>query len=167
MRIDYDVKKTDGLERLAKRISLTGLKGVFKVWGERLVFSIQENFERGGRPKRWKKSRRAKATGGKTLDDTGRLSGSVTYETAPDGVEAGSNVIYGPIHHFGFEGRQDVRSHKRRITQAFGRRIKPKEVAVRAVSRHMVMPARPWAVIRREDKEYMLDVLGRHVERAD
>lgn len=35
------------------------------------------------------------------LQDTGRLRRSIVFESQPNGVEVGSNVIYAPIHQFG------------------------------------------------------------------
>ena len=69
--------------------------------GELVKLSIKRNFEAEGRPKRWPKSARAKAEGGQTLSDTGRLRNSFTHRAGPFAVEIGTNVQYAAIHHFG------------------------------------------------------------------
>lgn len=59
------------------------------------------NFERGGRPERWKESHRAAREHGKTLTDTGRLAMSITHVAGEDFVIVGTNIDYAAIHQFG------------------------------------------------------------------
>lgn len=54
-----------------------------------------------GRP--WKKSKRAKREGGKTLVDTGRLRSSIAFITTNTDVFIGTNVVYADTHQFGLE----------------------------------------------------------------
>lgn len=49
----------------------------------------------------WEKSARAKATGGQTLVDTGRLRGSITWNAGRDSAEWGTNVLYAGVHQDG------------------------------------------------------------------
>lgn len=49
----------------------------------------------------WRPSKRALATGGKTLNESGRLRRSITYEAGSDFVEVGSDVIYSAVHQLG------------------------------------------------------------------
>lgn len=65
---------------------------------------------------------------------------------SPDEVRVtlGSKKPYAGIHERGFEGTVNVPSHTRRITQAFGREIDPKEIQVQSYVRDATMPARPY-----------------------
>jgi len=79
--------------------------------GEAMRTSVEENFERGGRPDPWQdladstKDRRREGSGSgpsyKILDDTGVLKGSITYDPYADRVEMGSALVYSAIHQFG------------------------------------------------------------------
>jgi phage virion morphogenesis protein len=98
---------------------------VTKDFGERMLFSIEENFRKGGRPVGWIPSKKAK---GRTLIDTARLKNSITYRAAPDSLTVGTNVIYARIHQLGgMAGR--------------GRKTK--------------IPARPFLVIQEADLTYL------------
>lgn len=68
------------------------------VIGEILVTAIDEVFDTEGNGK-WKKSQRAELQGGKTLQDTGILAGSISTEYPENGtVAAGTDVPYGIFH---------------------------------------------------------------------
>lgn len=77
------------------------LTPVMKTIGETVRTSVIRNFEQGGRPTRWKSSKRAKKEDGKTLIDTARLRNSITARAYRDRAVVGTNVIYAAIHHFG------------------------------------------------------------------
>lgn len=57
----------------------------------------------------WLPSLRAIEQSGKTLRDTGRLMASLTYIALPDGVKWGTNVVYGPMMHYG--GKKSIFPH--------------------------------------------------------
>jgi len=116
--------------------------------GELVKLSVKRNFEAEGRPKRWPKSARAKAEGGQTLSDTGRLRNSFSHRVGPFSVEIGTNVQYAAIHHFG--GTIRPRGGKA-LRTPFGPRA-----SVR-------MPARPFLLIQEQDKALMLKILGRYL----
>jgi phage gpG-like protein len=60
-------------------------------------------------------------------------------------VKIGSfNVPYAAVHEFGFRGTVQVPAHSRRMTQAFGRPVDPRQVAVQAHSMRMNIRARPY-----------------------
>ena len=91
--IDRDFKQAiDGLsgrfKDVRKPLRECGLVG---------LRSIAKTFKAGGRPVRWKPSKR----GGKTLIDTARLMRSITMKAAAKSVTWGTNVKYAAIHHLG------------------------------------------------------------------
>ncbi|MEQ9091790.1 MAG: hypothetical protein RIE52_11910 [Balneola sp.] len=71
--------------------------------------------------------------------------GFATIKTTKKGatLTQGSNVPYYAANEFGFSGQVKVPSHKRVITQAFGRSITPKQVDVKAHTKNLRIPARP------------------------
>ena len=102
---------------------------------------------------KWAPSARAIAEGGKTLTDTARLKGSITHDATASEIQVGTNTKYGGVHQFGFSGTQKVGPHKRRISQAFGRRLQsPVEVAIPGFSRKMDMPVRAYLGLGAEDR---------------
>jgi len=151
-----DAAAREMIERIARRAS--DFRPLLAVMGERMRQSIGRNFREGGRPEKWKPSRRAKAKGGQTLIDTGRLRSSITYEAGPRELKVGTNVVYARIHQLGgrIEGVFGVRAHSRLLRQAFGRPVAPRRVTVRAYSRRvdMELPARPFLVVQPEDVRY-------------
>lgn len=98
--VDGGLRNMGGMGELASSI------------GETLVSSTLERFEDGKDPdgKVWTPSARAWSQGlkgrrsrgfGRTLVDSGRLRGSITYEATPQRVVVGTNVKYAAIHQFG------------------------------------------------------------------
>ena len=96
--------------------------------------STAKTFRMQGRP-RWRKSKRAKEQGGKTLQDTGRLFQSVTATTTDSVREVtrtqlrvGTKLIYAPSHQFGYPGRGIPKrpflgiydEDKKKLTDVFG-----------------------------------------------
>lgn len=112
-----------------------------------LIFDTEERFAQENAPDgiAWEKSQRAIEDGGKTLTDTRRLESSVTGQSTASQTEVGTNVAYGGVHQGGFNGTQQVGAHTRKITQAFGLKLKaPVEVMVPAFAREMEMPKREY-----------------------
>jgi phage virion morphogenesis protein len=97
LSIKYDDRELKAL--------LTGLKSrtknltpVMRIIGEIVRTSVVRNFEQGGRPEKWPKSKKEK---GRTLILTGRLMKSYKSKAYPDRSVTGSNVVYAAIQHFG------------------------------------------------------------------
>lgn len=89
------------LERLAGRFeNLHPLMDQIGAYGEE---STVHRFETGVDPQgqAWPESYRAKREGGKTLDDSSRLKGSISHLATADSAEWGTNVIYAGVHQFG------------------------------------------------------------------
>ena len=117
--------------------------------------SIRKNFTEGGRPEKWEVSKRAEKDSGQTLRDSDVLMNSITGVGSAQEAKAGTNVAYGPAHNFGVDEQitQQVRQHVRRISQAFGKDITPREVTVKAHSRsmHLVIPQREFMMLQEMD----------------
>lgn len=106
------VKKLN--QELSQRVKLISLGSpVFGEIGNYIVRDIRRIFQQGGDPK-WPESNRARKGGfvksgkrkgefkkGKTLQKTGRLRNSITYEVRGTDVIVGTNVKYAAIHQFG------------------------------------------------------------------
>lgn len=61
---------------------------------------VEDNFAAEGRP-RWQPSQRAASSGGRTLQQTGRLAASIVTDYNTSSVRIGSNVDYARIHQLG------------------------------------------------------------------
>lgn len=141
-----------------------------KTIGEIVRTSIQKNFKAGGRPRRWYKSRRARAEGGQTLVDTARLMRSFTVNADKRSVAVGTNVVYAAVQNFGAArgsfGRKSVG------VKAHTRTVDGKQISVTAHSRQQVLPwgtipARPFMKIHDEDLEEMLEAVFQFVTRQN
>lgn len=146
------------LNGLRKRASAAGggpgKKKLFdRIWFTVMSKSIALNFKGGGRPKKWARSQRAIKQGGVTLSDTGRLKSSIRHKMISRGIAIGTNVKYAEIHQKGFKGNIAVSSHNRTIKKAFGKPLKsPVTFAVRAHSKRVTLPKRPFLLVQKKDK---------------
>lgn len=79
--------------------------------GAEMVYQTEERFvgQHDLQRQPWLLSQRAIRDNGKTLRDTGRLMASLTWVALPDGVKWGTNVIYGPMMHYG--GKKSLFPH--------------------------------------------------------
>lgn len=188
MPLSFSIESKDsGVQRLLQKLQrrMENMRPIFSAIGEIVHGSIQKNFERGGRPFRWKalspitiaQRERQKKWPGRILSRlgvAGGLMGSISYRTYADRTELSARKVYAPVHQFGarkgefgtVEAR--IKQHVRRITQAFGRPIEPTNVMVRTHTRKMAVPwgdipARPFMAVQDEDwkeiKETVLDFL--------
>ncbi|MGK9234777.1 phage virion morphogenesis protein [Inquilinus limosus] len=82
---------------------LTNARGLYDAIGAAMVVSTQMRFEREQAPdgNPWPPSLRAKLEGGKTLQKSGLLVGSITHVADDHGVEWGSNAPQARIHQLG------------------------------------------------------------------
>jgi phage gpG-like protein len=92
---------------------------------------------------------RAKLDGPVLAHRTGRLLDSANTKFLEDTEtrivgSVGVNTPYAAIHEYGFQGVVNVREHLRTITQAFGKPIAPREIAVRAHPMSMNLPERSY-----------------------
>lgn len=86
----------------------------------------------------------ANVSGRLLIRRSGALAGSINPDVREnaDGVTAivsagGIAVKYARPHEYGYKGPETVKAHLRRITQAWGRKIEPREVAVGAHTRNV------------------------------
>ena len=139
--------------------------------GQLLSNSVKRNFIEGGRPSKWKESKRAKNDDGQTLRDSGILMNSIVGGDAGDNnIRVGTNVEYAAAHHFGVDKEitQQVDQHIRRITHAFGKPLgKVKEVTVKKHSRtfQLKIEAREFMMIQDEDWKDIQDIISANMHR--
>jgi len=151
--------KVDTTEVRKQLATLAGrcdnLTPVMKRIGSLIRASVRENFKAGGRPEKWKTSKRAEGQRGQTLRDKNILYNSFTIQAGRSLVAVGTNVDYAAAHHFGVNKAvtQLIRNHQRRINQAFGKPIEQKAVQVKAHTRKFTLrlPARPFMLVQDED----------------
>lgn len=113
-----------------------------KIAGD-LQSAVEQNFATEGERigHLWKKSRRAIQQGGKTLQDTGRLAGSITKETGRDYAMVGTNVIYAAMMQFG--------GKKSQFPHLWGD-----------------IPARPYLGLNADDEEDIRDKISKALQKA-
>ncbi len=141
-----------GLEKILKRVKelATDSRHVerpMKASGTYMLGSIEKNFKAGGRPNRWTglsaatiaRRRNKKKSSIKILIDTARLKNSHQFRLVSEGVQIGTNVIYAPRQHFGYEGGS-------------GRG-------------HAKTPARPFLMFQEEDIREIGEIFTRHIAR--
>jgi len=82
---------------------LTDLQPAMAGIGAALEALVRDRFDAGRGPggRVWPPSRRARAEGGATLVDSGRLRNSIAARPGPDGVAVGTDVVYAAIHQKG------------------------------------------------------------------
>jgi len=136
---------------------LTDKTPVNKIIGSIVRTSVIRNFEKSGRPTKWKKHSKTteakRGKGAKILMVQGMgsgLAGSVHYKAGPDRVTVGTDKKHGATHQFGAKKGSfgtvvaNIKAHMR------------KGVPVRAHTRRMVLPwgdipARPFLEVQTED----------------
>lgn len=126
--ITLKVQDRDVDSHLAKLLAKSeNMRPVMQEISGDMYDAVMENIDREGRPRPWKKSRRAIKQGGKTLQHTRRLMKSITREYDASRARVGTNLDYAAIHHFGgvirFKGRERIMNFKqvRRGKMTFGR----------------------------------------------
>jgi phage gpG-like protein len=143
-----------GLQRLEKQLPKL-VANIASLAKTRLSASATTDFMRNTAATRGGSLPRNELTGSGSLRiHTGRLARSLTgtseniSELTIRGTLIsylfGSLVPYASVHEDGFSGTVAVREHTRTITQAFGRDIAPNQATVKAHSKNMNIPSRPY-----------------------
>ena len=116
--------------------------------------SVEENFSVEGRPG-WPRSHRAIAQNGKTLQNTGRLAGSITPKATGTSAIVGTNVAYAGMMQFGAKkgefGKQQVVVHGHFKMLKSGKKAWWKEHTKRQLLPWGDIPARPFLMIQDDD----------------
>jgi len=166
--IKYNIKdlKAKAAIKQARR-RLENPEKALKECGLVLLRSVARNFKAGGRPVRWRPSKRALREGGKTLIDTARLKNSMTMRVLGRSLTVGTNVKYARIHQLGgkLNNNVTVKQHYRYITQAFGKEIDGRKVLVKQHQRKMdtYIPARPFLKVQAGDLRIMRKIVADYV----
>jgi phage gpG-like protein len=133
-----------------------------KIIGEIGRTSIVKNFEAGGRPTPWKKSKRTIKEGGITLTKTRRLANSITSKAGRDSVDIGTNAIQARIHNLGGEIKHPARERVLHFSQKtrgqmsggdlFAKRSKARyAMKVSGKAYTITMPKREFMLLQPED----------------
>lgn len=154
IRVSTSGELDDLLEQLQK-IEGVDKKGISTSIGEILRSNTWERFEseRGPDGSAWKKSIRAKESGGKTLIISTDLKSSINVRASTNGVEVGTNKVYAATHQFGADGRTiRAKTKKGLVFKRAGKYIRKRQVTVN-------IPARPFIGISEEDIQDIKDLI--------
>lgn len=150
VQIDPDSGVLSALAKLAldrdDKTTLLDEIGINLAENARLRFTDQVDPDGQG----WKPSLRAKAQGGETLRDTGRLMASITHAVSGDAVEYGTNLFYAPFLHFGADIKAVAKPYLT-FKVPGGGWARKKEVT---------LPARPFLGLSDEDEQLVVDIIG-------
>lgn len=152
----------DRLQNKRKALSIIGAIG---------RESVRSNFREGGRPTRWRRSKRAIADSGQTLRDSNRLMNSITSQVENDRVIIGTNDERAGTHHYGaIKGSfgtvaAKVGTHQR-ITKK-GTKYMVKEHSRKMTLPWGTIPARQFMVLQDEDLITIEEVMAEHIMKGE
>jgi phage gpG-like protein len=155
--------------RLSER--MRDMTPVYDELSEIMIESVQTNFEQGGRPDKWKRSKRARGedTGGDGQFSTGRtlinkggsggLLGSIHRVPSNSKVIIAAGKVYAAAMHFGAQ-KGEFGTVMARVGAHNRMSVNGKEYRVMAHTRSQMVPwgnipARPFMMIQTEDIEEM------------
>ena len=152
IRLDGDVKRL--MNRLNKLETLD-IKSKNRVLAETIRSSTLERFnaEKTPEDKKWKKSVRAMNEGGKTLQDSRDLRGSIKSKIVSQGFAVGTNKIHAATHQYGEKGRRI------RAKTSKGLRFRMGSVWISKREVTIKIPARPFLGISEEDMKEIKSTL--------
>ena len=161
--VRIEIKNLAGARALFAKVKQLGENPdeLLEIAGGILEASTRRRFDEGKGPSGipWPISRRAQRDGGKTLVDTGGLLGSIRYAVTPGRLEIGVDALtesakHAASHQFGVTELVGISAHSRTINEAFGIPLpSPRVVNVRAHSRNMKIPARPFLGVDQIDRD--------------
>jgi len=151
-----------------------GKSELFGKIGNAVVSNIRNRWERGeGLEGKWRLSGRVQREGGTTLRKTSRLLDSMTYNVLQSGVEIGTDVVYGPIHHFGGEIHYEARMRRTYFRQNQRTGLVGNKFVRKARSNFMQesmgkaykinMPRRPFLGLTESDEQEVLNLIVEHL----
>jgi len=149
MKIDFDDKNVRvTLANMQKNTK--NIKIALNLIGDTLVKSVRQNFISGGRPP-WKKSSGKKTLVG--LGMRGGLMGSIHYQIDGNTVTVMPDKRpYAAIHQFG--GTIKAKNAKNLKFKVNGQWVSKKQV---------VIPARPYMLIQKEDEARIKELLAKYI----
>lgn len=150
MKINMELTSSSRALKAINRLAELGenTEPVLNIVGSRLLNRVRLSFKGAVDPygKPWAKITHRK---GQPLSDNRILRGSmdfkVTREADADVLEIGTNTVYARLHQFGGQGKKaQVPAFTRIQTFAWGKKIAPRPVKVKAHTRTMNQKARPF-----------------------
>ena len=109
-------------------------------------------------------------TGQRLKVQSGRLRGSIVSKVSEEGnliagavTAGGAHVKYAFIHEFGLTAPLMVKEHLRRIKQAFGRPITPRDALIKAHTRNVKFPEKRFM---RDSLLEVAKITPQNIERA-
>ena len=148
----------------------TNLEPILKQMGERMVRSVQMNFERGGRPA-WPAVR----SGETPLVLTGQLKGSIGFRLEGEDtvvIAPMTELPYARIHQFGGVTHPTVTVNSKKFFWAMWMETGNgmwKAMALKSVGTklNVVIPPRPYLMFQQEDIDWIMGLLGNSVIMED
>lgn len=140
---------------------LESIGGVVESQSRRRI-SDEKTSPAGEKWQDWSEAYRETRHGNQSLlQGDGGLMDSIQHIVERGRVRVGSPLAYAAVHQDGFAGNVSVSSHKRLITQAFGRALKHGVwQTVGAHQRLMNMPQREYLGLSSENSEELMHVIG-------
>jgi phage virion morphogenesis protein len=156
----------DRLKQLSRRDGARIMGAVARYMLTAMQMRFRTQVGTDGQP--WWRSNRAAREGGQTLRDSNRLFRSLTRRSGVDYAEAGTNVVYAKVHHFGIREIVSIRAHRRMTRRSHGQRgaVSVRSSPVKAHVRLMFLPRRPFAGFGRADGPAILGILRRLIAEA-
>lgn len=147
---------------------------LFDAIGQMVVSNIRSRWAIGeGLEGKWRLSGRVMRKGGTTLRDTSRLMNSITHNVLQNGVEIGTDVEYGAIHHFGGEIHYEGRMRRTYFRQNQRTGLVGNKFVRKARSNFMQesmgrpykvnMPRRPFLGLTETDEKEVMDLIVEHL----
>ena len=183
IKIEVDTRELSAkLKELENLVSGRSLRPVMRQIAQAMELATEKNFETEGARlgERWKPSQRAlegirgRKVKGKTLQDTGRLAGSIVSDVGRDYAIVGTNVEYGPIHQFGGKTRQGAQSRLQAFRvdmktghSRFAKRKKANfEQWVSRPEYEIELPARPFLRLNEQDIDDIKSIVEQAIRQA-
>lgn len=150
---------------------LGDLTAANKIIGSTVRASVIRNFEKAGRPKKWKKhsasTKSIRGKGAKILmaqGFAGGLAGSINYSADKESAKIGTNKIYAAVHQFGAKKGSfgsfaiGIREYMRKLKSGKSSRVQAHTRKVKLPWGDI--PARPFLKVQKQDWDEIKEALG-------
>lgn len=157
-------KMADTVDR-KQMMRIIGVRAVDLVSKRALSGKDMNNKRFKGYSEGYKKQRAKKGAGLKVdLMLSGNMYAAMTYKTHKHGVtlffRGGEENLKAHGHHHGRKGKESVSSHKRLITQAFGKPIAPRTALIGSFSRQMDTPSRKFFGLTKGERKKIMRIVS-------